>query len=242
MHKKDMAICIHSLDYSDTSQILTFFARDNGKFDAIAKGSKRPKSSFGGPIEIFSFGEVIFSEAGHNKLSSLSEFVSQPRFFAIRRNLGSLNCALFGAELVELLTDDFDPHPDLFDTFVKFLDDLQTSPNVLATLIEFQIAILYEIGQAPVLDRCVNCSLPYNSAWPVVFLSNSAHGLICRDCEGAFADKMNIPKDTAPALSDAAKLARLPEPTLNTVEKLLISYFTDMLHKPPKMSKAFLRI
>ncbi|MHC4433863.1 MAG: DNA repair protein RecO, partial [Planctomycetota bacterium] len=48
MLTKDMAICIRAVDYSETSQIVTLFARDTGKIGAIAKGSKRPKSKFDG--------------------------------------------------------------------------------------------------------------------------------------------------------------------------------------------------
>jgi DNA repair protein RecO (recombination protein O) len=71
---KDTAICIRAIDYSETSQILTFFTRDTGKIGAIAKGSKRPKSSFGGPFEIFSYGRIVFAESNKDKLSTLTEF------------------------------------------------------------------------------------------------------------------------------------------------------------------------
>ena len=53
MLNKDTAICIRALDYSESSQIVTFFTRATGKVDAIAKGSKRTGSRFDGPIEIF---------------------------------------------------------------------------------------------------------------------------------------------------------------------------------------------
>ncbi len=76
MITKDTAICIRAIDYSETSQILTFFTRDTGKIGAIAKGSKRPKSSFGGPFEIFSYGKIVFAESNKDKLSTLTEFES----------------------------------------------------------------------------------------------------------------------------------------------------------------------
>ena len=46
MLKKDKGICIRTTDYSESSQILTFFTAQNGKLSVIAKGAKRPKSSF----------------------------------------------------------------------------------------------------------------------------------------------------------------------------------------------------
>ena len=53
---KDSGICIKAVDYSETSQIVTLFTYHNGKVQAIAKGSKRKKSSFEGQIEIFTKG------------------------------------------------------------------------------------------------------------------------------------------------------------------------------------------
>ena len=41
MLTKDRAICVRVADYSETSQVVTLFARLSGKVRAIAKGSKR---------------------------------------------------------------------------------------------------------------------------------------------------------------------------------------------------------
>ena len=37
----DQAVCIRTIDYSETSQVATFFARNTGKLTVIAKGAKR---------------------------------------------------------------------------------------------------------------------------------------------------------------------------------------------------------
>ena len=110
MPKKDEAVCIHCLDYSETSQILVLFCRQWGKISAIAKGSKRPKSAFGGAIDVFSHGRVVYSEHGEGKLANLMEFERQGGFPGLRRKLISLNSALFGAELLNSLMTDNDRH------------------------------------------------------------------------------------------------------------------------------------
>ena len=46
MLTNDHGICIRAVDYSETSQVVTFFARQTGKVPLIAKGAKRQKSSF----------------------------------------------------------------------------------------------------------------------------------------------------------------------------------------------------
>jgi len=46
------AVCLHKVDYSETSQVLRFFTPDSGKINCIAKGSKRKKSAFLAPFEL----------------------------------------------------------------------------------------------------------------------------------------------------------------------------------------------
>ena len=124
MLTKDSAICIRAVDYSETSQIVTFFARATGKFTAIAKGSKRPKSAFDGPIEVFSLGQIVFSDSNREKLATLTEFQQRLSLAGLSKNLFALNCASFAIELLNSLTDDYDPHPQLFDSLLQFLQNI----------------------------------------------------------------------------------------------------------------------
>ncbi|HOV78047.1 MAG TPA: recombination protein O N-terminal domain-containing protein, partial [Sedimentisphaerales bacterium] len=95
MLNKDRAVCIRTVDYSETSQILTLFGRLSGKIRAIAKGSKRVKSAFEGPIEVLSCGQIVYSPAFGGRLATLTEFQPDPTRGGIRRCLFVLNCALF---------------------------------------------------------------------------------------------------------------------------------------------------
>ena len=140
MLTKDLAICIRAVDYSETSQVVTFFTRAAGKIGAIAKGSKRPKSAFDGPIEIFAHGQIVFSDSNKEKLATLTEFQQQPALRNLHGNLYVLYCCLFATELLNNLTHDYDPHPGLFESFLEFLqnaneirDALHASRDTLVT-------------------------------------------------------------------------------------------------------------
>ena len=248
MLTKDTAICIRALDYSETSQIVTFFTRATGKIDAIAKGSKRPKSAFDGPLEIFSYGKIVFSDSTKEKLAVLTEFQQQPGFTHLAGNFFALNCCLFGAELLNNLTNEHDPHPQLFDNFLQFLqntneirDTLHASRDTLVLLILFQLALLKEVGLQPILNACVNCKTRYGSNWPEVYFSSSANGLICRDCEASFTDKIRMTQTAANCLNNLKSIADADEKTLNEIEKILVYHFTEILHRPPKMAKYILK-
>ena len=221
MLRKDQAICIRTVDYSETSQIVTFFAKASGKIGAIAKGSKRPKSSFDGPIEMLSHGRIVFAAKNKDNLATLTEFESAAGtagLVPLRNNLFSLNCCLFAAELVNLLTDEHDPHPKLFDSFLEFLHNAENAREkceILALLILFQLALLKEVGLGPILDHCANCKTTHAFSNPTlsvaksrctsgydIYFSSSANSLICRNCESAYQDKFKLTKNAAATLTN----------------------------------------
>jgi DNA repair protein RecO (recombination protein O) len=250
MLTKDLAICIRAIDYSETSQIVTFFARAAGKIDAIAKGSKRPKSPFDGPIEVLSHGDIVFIDSAGEKLATLTEFQQQPSLISLRNNLFVLYACLFVAELLNNLTDDHDPHSELFESFLQFLHNVneQHSTNdqqrdILALLILFQLTLLKEIGLQPILDRCVNCKARYKiqDTRYQYYFSSSANGLICRDCEPSFPDKIKLTKEASACLASLKQIPASAKKTIEEIEKVLVCHFTELLGRPPKMAKHVLK-
>ncbi|MCK4914221.1 MAG: DNA repair protein RecO [Planctomycetes bacterium] len=239
MLNKDSAICIRSIDYSETSQIVTFFTRTNGKISAIAKGSKRLKSHFDGPVEMFSYGEIIFTESASGKLATLTEFAQQSTFINLSKNLFALNCSMFAAELLNNLTDDYDSHQELFDSFLGFLKNAAKANDTLALLILFQLTLLKEVGLQPVLSNCANCKikLPLDNTKQHLYFSSSINGFICPDCEAAFPDKISLPRNAAKCLANLKLLTEAEKETLNDIEKAMIHHFTELIGHRLKMAK-----
>jgi DNA repair protein RecO (recombination protein O) len=250
MLTKDFAICIHAIDFSETSQIVTFFTKATGKIKAIAKGSKRQKSAFDGAIELFSHGKIVFADSTKEKLATLTEFEQEPGLTHLSENFFALNCCLLATELLSNLTNDYDPHIELFDSFLRFLQNTNEGQatrienrETLVFLILFQLALLKEVGLQPILSYCVNCKTNHGSRETrnEVYFSSSANGLVCRDCEGNFPDRIKLRKDSAACLTNLKMLAESNETTLNEVEKILIHHFTHTLGRPPKMAKYILK-
>lgn len=244
MLKKDIAVCLRKADYSETSQVVTLFTRSHGKISAMAKGAKRAKSSFDGPIEIFSYGDIVFAQSSSQKLSTLTEFHQKPVFIGLRNRLYNLNCALFSVELVEKFTHEYDPHTELFDSTINFLTDVQmlkTDLEALSLLVIFQLTLLNDFGTKPVLNACANCKAVFNESWRAVFFSSEGNGLVCQDCETAYADKIRLSPNTARCLSDLRRISQADEKNVNEIEKILVYHFTELLHKPPRMAKHFVK-
>ncbi len=249
MLSKDIGICIHTLDYSETSQIVTFFTKENGKISTIAKGSKRPKSSFDGPIEIFSYGKIVFSDSAEKKLLTLTEFQQQPPLRGLLANPFALNCAMLATELLGKLTKDHDPHAQLFESFYQFLQNISQvraksqQTTTMSLLILFQLSLLKEIGLQPVLDRCINCKTRYalRRTQYELYFSSSANGIICKDCEANFTDKIRLSSAAANILNNLKLLADANIKTLSEIEKILLHHFTETIGSRPKLAKYILK-
>ena len=262
MQVKDQAICLRTVNYSETSQIVTLLTAEHGKIGAMAKGSRRKKSSFDGPIEIFSFGEVMFTIKEHGgQLAMLTEFQQRPRFRAFATNLKILNAGLFAAELTEAFLEDHDPHPKLFVKLIKFLETLQeaeSDEHILAWLILYQLRLLEETGVGLSLDECVNCGTSIKlspcqggvprrgegvdrmgTAHPTIYFSSRSNGILCGGCDMAFAEKQAIDFEMLDILQNPGKLPKADMKQLKAIVKLLIYHLTELLHRPPRMAKYF---
>lgn len=242
---KDKGICIRSVDYSESSQILTFFTYNGGKVSVIAKGSRRTtKSSFSGTIEICSVGDMVYSIRDGEKLGTLTEF--NPTFFStgIRRKLLALNCGFFAAELLNLFTQDHDRHPELFEQAVMFLKNLDQNPDSRAPafLISFQFALLTYAGSMPTIDMCVSCKRKFNTGSKQYYFSVSGGGFVCRDCQTAFADKKTLTPEAAMCLNDPEKCTDAKPAAIVQAEELLIEYITYVLEKQPRTAQMVLQL
>ena len=247
MLEKDKGICIRAMDYSETSQILTFFTARHGKVSAIAKGSRRrgKSSSYSGPFELLACGEMVFIPRSSDQLATLNEFEQNFYTNAIRKNFTALNAALFVAELLNRFTIDYDPHELLYEEAVNFLKDVsQTNDKreILALLILFQLILFSQIGGELILTHCANCKCPYSPQWPYGFFSSSSHGLICPDCQNSFPDRMSLSKPVVDCFAQIKNVPRADMSTLAAMEEIIISHITNILNRPPKMANTILNL
>jgi DNA repair protein RecO len=160
------------------------------------------------------------------------------------RHLDAYHCALLGTELLTKLMHDHDPHEELFDAFVQFLQDLghptavqTTRRECLGLLIVFQLSLLREIGLYPMFSQCLNCKTAIPPGQAVAFFSHSANGLVCRDCEMSFPDRLPVAPEVMACLAQIGRIPAASAQILLQVETLVIDHFTYLLHKRPRSAK-----
>jgi len=189
---RDRAICLRKIDYSETSQILLLLTREHGLLRVIAKGAHRRTkagaSKFDGGVDLLDVGDAVFIFDPAKELNLLTEWGLREGHLELRGNLRAVYLAQYAAELVALLFQEHDPHPQLFDRLAQTLPELAT-PRAEETFLAFELDLLRESGYLPELSRCGECGQPVGEGEHAYFSADRG-GVVCRNCEGAVPDRM----------------------------------------------------
>lgn len=151
---RDQAVCIRHWDWSETSQTVSLFCREQGVVRGIAKGSRRDKAPFSGGIELLTRGEVVQISRPTSELTNITAWDLQETFPAIGSALDAFHGAMYLADVVRHSLHDRDPHPELFDGLVDALRRFASEP-ARAVVFGFLWQTLNECGWKPELERDV---------------------------------------------------------------------------------------
>jgi len=256
MRFRENAICIRTTDYSETSQVVHFFTRNQGTVKLLAKGTKRPKSKTGGMIDLLADGDLVYSSSGRDTLGTLMEFSETTCNSLLRKDAARLSAALYMIELAGEMFHESDPHPEAFDLLHNALARLsQEGSPVDAVLAYFQWRLLEHCGLLGNLSQCVSCSQkiaaigeavpPQSSSKEqkkVVYFSSTQGGLLCGSCGASIAEKLAVADSALTGLAvllavKAGKKAALPQTQAQAINRLLAYHIAYQLGKRPKMAK-----
>ena len=189
----DRCICLRRIEYSETSQILLLFSREHGTIRVIAKGAHRRTkagaSKFDGGIDLLDIGEAVFMHDPQRDLGTLTEWSLREGHPELRRSLRGLYLGMYAAELVAMLIEEHDPHPQLFDRLEGCLLELGTARAEEAFL-AFELDLLRETGYLVELNACVGCGQELTDG--TIYFSPASSGIVCRNCEGGYPDRVGL--------------------------------------------------
>ncbi len=197
-----IALVVRGTDWSETSRITTLFTREFGKVRALAKGGRRLRSSFEIAFDLLTVCRVVFIRKNSGGLDLLTEAQMAQRFPHLRTNLRSLNIGYYIAELLSDGTQDYDPHPVLFDAAIAVLNE--PLPSIARTTM-FELAWLKELGYSPRLDACTVCERSMaNTVSPEdrVVYSPDAGGVVCSECVPSTRDRRSLSAATWATLQE----------------------------------------
>jgi len=148
----------------------------------LAKGAKKPKSSFGGALDLFYLGDALVIRRPRSGLHLLAAFHVRDSFPPLRAALPRFYAACHLAEILTGMTREEEPQPELFDLIadgIRRLSDAAPDevPSLLAAI---ELRTLAHLGFAPALEGCAGCGRRDLGRAPAI--SVAIGGVVCPEC------------------------------------------------------------
>jgi DNA repair protein RecO (recombination protein O) len=237
--EKAQALVLRTTDWSETSRIATLWTREFGKVRVLAKGGRRLKSNFESALDLLTLCSIVLLRKSSGGLDLLTEAMVVRRFPQLRTDLTALYAAYYVAELLADLSEEYDPHPALFDEAVATLSELGTPGTISGLrLARFELVLLREFGYSPALDACAGCEAPLPASPPA--FSAAAGGAVCPVCQGKQRDRRPLKPEVWQALRRLSGTAEAWREPLDRgvraeVRQLLGQYVTYRMGRRPRL-------
>ena len=239
--EKATAIVLRVIEFSESSLVVTLFTRELGKIQGLAKGGKRLKGPFDSALDLLALCRIVFLRKSSESLDLLTEAKLQRRFRIPGRDLAGLYAGYYVAELLHELTDQYDPHPELFDLADETLSGLSAGDPVANRILRFELCGLRLLGHLPALEACADCGSPVPMTGRVAF-GQADGGVLCGKCREG---KRQVASVSAGVLRIMAQLAEpegriwrrmeIDSRTRGELRGVLNHYLFGLLGRKPRM-------
>ena len=156
MYKTTRALVLREVKYKEADKILTILTEDEGKLTVKARGALRKGCKYRAAAQMLSFGELtLFGNAGK---WSLNEAETLEQFLSLRDDIEKLALGSYFAEMLEAVTDEDSPNPELLQLGLNSLyalsRDLYSQEHIKSV---FELKLMCLSGFEPLLDGCAVC-------------------------------------------------------------------------------------
>lgn len=177
MLDKIKGIVIKTRDYGETNKIVTIYSANAGKFSAVAKGAKKPKSRMAAVTQPFIYGEfLVFMGSG---LGTIQQGDVLTSFREIRQDIFKTAYASYVLELTDKLVEEKQADAFLFQQLYNTLEWISKTDSAQVPIMMYEMKLFAKGGFAPVLDYCVSC---HSKQLPYAFSINEG-GFLCAKCK-----------------------------------------------------------
>jgi DNA repair protein RecO (recombination protein O) len=179
---KTQAIVLRSIRYGEADRIVHLYTERRGRIGAIAKGSRRPKSRFGGRLEPFFRLDMVLYE-GRSDLCTVTGASTLDGYGRLRGDGARIGAAARACDAVLRLFDSPEPNPAVYNllcTYLGLLDGEDDAAARTEVALAFRAKLALAAGFSPELAACARCG----EAEHLSSFSGAAGGVVCASCEG----------------------------------------------------------
>jgi len=178
---KTEAVVLRSIRYGEADRVVHLYSRNRGRLGAIAKGSRRPKSRFGGRLEPFFRLDLVLYQ-GRGDLATVTGASTVDGYAGLRADGAALAAAARACDAVLRLLDSNEANPAAYNLLCNYLSLLDTEPVArgAGTALAFRLKLALAAGFSPELGSCATCGETEH----LTGFSGAAGGVVCASCEG----------------------------------------------------------
>lgn len=182
---KTRAVVLRTRRMGETSKLVTLYTEDEGKLKATAKGARKPKSKFGGALELMTEVQVVCYLRDERELQTISDCDALRAFPELLKDLERLSFGSAACELIDRLTVERDPNRRLYRCLAGVLAGLEEvgDRQVEPLFWYFQLRAAEALGYRPELLHCTSCRALLAGEW--LWFSAALGGGLCARCGGA---------------------------------------------------------
>jgi DNA repair protein RecO (recombination protein O) len=237
MIERTEAIILKSQNWSETSRIVTAFTKQFGRMKFMAKGARKPKSKFGASFQPGGISQLVFYRSRHSELHTVSEsdVVWDPSPLAERGMIGPASVAL---ELGYKITALESPSLAFYKNLASFLNSLskRDENDTNQSLLSFFLSALNNLGYAPKLDACVNCSRELKNGANIFSITEG--GFLCPRCHAPEGECVHLKSTQSESLylwNSSEKLGILSSGDSRLLIEILTSFVNHHISGKSKL-------
>lgn len=241
---KARAIILRSYKLGEADKIMKMYSKDGQVISAVAKGSRKIKSRFGGRLELFNMADLELTQGRELDIINQVEIVHC--FSNISQDFYKFVFAEIISNIILRTQSPGDKNTALFKLLYVCLNEidntsLEDTVSLKKILCFFDMKFLQLTGFAPMMDSCSVCNRDPGDLYVIdkkdIYFSVSHGGILCGRCSGSAASKVRLGTSGFRLLSDLFRLKiedlrnMEPDPySLKRIYRLLedyIVYHTD---------------
>ncbi|MEO0226130.1 MAG: DNA repair protein RecO [candidate division WOR-3 bacterium] len=219
---RDESLILRTRRFKDTSLVVIAFGCKRGKLKLIARGARRPRSTFGSSLEPFTRVRIIYYHRPHKEIYNLSETEIIDDFSEIRTSPCKIITALTLCEFLDQTLPPEQPNPRVYRLALQTIRMIEQSKSLIhlkSLIYSYLLITTGLLGYRPELNICVRCLKKPSNLFSIKY-----GGLVC----SADADQSSI-RLTGSAIDLLKRLyfrqqPQVDIPQLELFDKLVQSY------------------
>jgi DNA repair protein RecO (recombination protein O) len=188
------AFVLRTYKLGETDQIAVLFTREFGKLRAVARRSQSPRRHTASYYQPLTLLRVIVFGRPSQALYRMHSVDIVDALRPLHENFEHLRCGLYVTELIDVVTHEHEPMPELFSLLHQTFEVLSRTSQTTMLLRLFELRLLMRIGYTPQLISCVRCmaDIPAQAG----AFSPVLGGILCPRCGPAVQATLQVSQAT----------------------------------------------